>query len=174
MVEALHSQLSERSSTPTSAPDSSSAGLRGDERFFSSAVEQTCIVQAGHDAEQSVEASHSFGRTIRAPRMKLWQADVNDMGEASESFAACTRDTISLRDQVTMRDQPRCRAIFKGCDLLCGLRDCRCRRLSFILHRGSGRQQAQDPNGALMCVAPARRLQHGVLRFATNNGKSFS
>jgi hypothetical protein len=138
MVEALQFLPSERSPTAASTLDSSSAGLRDDERFFSSAVEQTCIVQPGHDAEQSVEASYGLGRTAGAPRMKYWQADVNDVGKAAESFTARSRDTIPLRDQVTMRDQPRCRAISKGCDLLCGLGDCRGRRLVLMLHRGSG------------------------------------
>jgi hypothetical protein len=124
MVEALQSLLSERSSTATSALDSSSTALHLDERFFSSAVEQTCIVQAGHDAEQSVETSYRLGRTTGAPRTKYWQADVNDMGKAAESFAARSRDTVPPRDQIAMRDQPRRRAIFKGCDPLRGLRDC--------------------------------------------------
>jgi hypothetical protein len=140
MVEALQSLLSKRSPTATSALDGSSAGLRRDERFFSSAVEQTRIVQAGHDAKQSVEASHCLGRTSGAPRMKYWQANLNDMGEAAESFTARTRDTILVRDQITVRDQPRCRAISKGCDPLGGSGDCRGRRQVLILHRGSGGQ----------------------------------
>jgi hypothetical protein len=105
--------------------------------------------------------------------MKYWQADLNSMAEAAESFAARARHTISLCNQVTMRDQPRCRAIFKGCDLLRGARDSRGRHPSPILHRGSGGQQAQNPNGSFMRIAPGRRLQHGVFRLAANNGKSF-
>src|SRR5258706_15035203 len=113
MVESLQSVSSERSSTAASALDGSSTRFRREERFFSSSIEQTRIVQAGHDAEQSVESSHTLGRTAGAPRMKQWQADVNDMGEAAESFAARSRDAIPPCDPVTMRDQPRCRAILQ-------------------------------------------------------------
>ena len=59
----------------------------------------------------------TLGRTDSAPQMKHRETYVNHMGKAAKSFTARSHYAIPLRYHVTMGDQPRQSAIFKGRNL---------------------------------------------------------
>src|SRR5258708_1308837 len=140
---------------------------------FSSAVEQASVIQTRHDAKECVEPGHTLGRALRALCAKRRQSYINDAGKAAKSFTARSRRAISLRYDVPMRNQARCGAVRKRSNLLRGCRNLESRHFVMDLQRGRRNQQSQDPNCALMGVAPIRDLEHGAFRVASNDRELF-
>src|ERR1700733_1352837 len=106
--------------------------------------------------------------------MKHGQSYVHDMRKSAESLTARTQNSVLLGHQITMRDQPWCRAILKGRNCLSGIRDRRSCRLTVDVHGGGRDKQSKYPDRALVRVATTRSRQHATFCSAADACKLFS
>src|SRR5271154_1643289 len=136
-IETLQVLPSDCGSTASRSCNLDGAFLCCSECRLPAAVQQTRVVQTGHDAQQRVEPSHVLRCAACALRTKHGQPYVNNMGKAAASFTARSQNTMLLRYQVTMRDQTRCGSILEGRNSLSGSRNSRNRRFILTLHGSS-------------------------------------
>src|SRR5581483_7525604 len=70
--------------------------------LHSASIQQARIVQAGHNAQKSIESCNFLCSTTSPPAPKHWQTNMNDVRESVQRLTACTGRAVPYRYRISV------------------------------------------------------------------------